>query len=90
LQTLGTRIFFPLTPKLAVVGAFELENGEAEFTDSEVSSANGTSILNAQRQVYAKTGDFRYQIDQQQPPRAASLLVTDELFLRPAKPTLVK
>jgi hypothetical protein len=46
--------------------------------------------LNANRQVYAKTGDFRYQIDPQQPPRDAAALVTGQRFLRPAKPTLVK
>jgi hypothetical protein len=90
LATRGTEILFPLTPKLAVVGAFELENGEATFTDEQVASTNGTTILNAQRQVYASRGDFRYQIDQTQPPRAASNLVTDECFVRPAKPSLVK
>jgi hypothetical protein len=52
-----------------------------------VASANGTTILNAQRQVYASRGDFLYQT---KPPRAASDLVNDERFLRPAKPALVQ
>jgi hypothetical protein len=90
LRSPGTEILFPITPKLAAVGAFELENGEAAFTDEEVASANKTTILNAQRQVYGPRGDFRYQIDQKQPPRAASHLVTDERFLRPAKPALAE
>jgi hypothetical protein len=47
------------------------------------------TALNAQRQVYAERGDFRYRIDPTQPPRAASELLNDERFLRPAKPTLV-
>jgi hypothetical protein len=89
LATKGTEIFFPITPKLAVVGAFEIEDGEAEFTDEQVSSGNGATILNAQRQVYASRGDFRYQVDGTPPPRAASHLVTDQRFLRPAKPALV-
>jgi Protein of unknown function (DUF4238) len=41
LRTPGTNIFFPITPKLAVVGTFEGEEGEAQFTDDEVASANG-------------------------------------------------
>jgi hypothetical protein len=36
------------------------------------------------------TGDFLYQIDLQNPPRDAAALVTDENFLRPARPQLVK
>lgn len=90
LKTPGTRIFFPLTPGLAVVGTLEGKNGDADFTENEVASANGTTALNAQRQVYAKTGDFLYQIDLQNPPRDAAALVTDENFLHRAKPQLVK
>jgi hypothetical protein len=89
LRTPGTRIFFPITPKLAVVGTFEGEDGRSQFTDNEVAAANGVTALNAQRQVYAERGDFRYRIDSTQPPRAASELLNDERFLRPAKPTLV-
>jgi hypothetical protein len=54
LRTPGIKIFFPITPKLADVGTFEGEDGEAQFTGDEVASANGTTILNAQRQVYAE------------------------------------
>jgi hypothetical protein len=90
LKTPGTKIFFPLTPELAVTGNLEGENGEGEFTNDEVASANGTTVLNAQRQVYAKTSDFRFQIDSQHPPRDASALLTDENFLRVGKPALVK
>ncbi len=43
LKTPGTRIFFPLTPGLAVVGTLEGKNGEADFTESEVAAANGTT-----------------------------------------------
>ena len=79
----------PLTPKLAVVGSLEGESGEATFTDDKVSSANGTTVLNAQRQVYASRGDFRYQIDQMQAPCVASDLVADQRLLHPAQPALV-
>jgi Protein of unknown function (DUF4238) len=79
----GTEIIFPISPDLAVVGAYELENGVADFTDEEVASFNGTIALHAQRQVYARTNDFNYQIDQSQPARKASKLTSDERF----KPT---
>jgi hypothetical protein len=67
----------------AIVGALEPQNGETTtLTEDEVAAANATTILNAQRQIYAKTGDLRYRVDPAQPPRAASDLVTDERFLR--------
>ncbi|HMJ41342.1 MAG TPA: DUF4238 domain-containing protein [Pseudolabrys sp.] len=84
LRTKGTEIFFPISPNLAVVGAFELENGEADFNDEQVASSNGTTILNAHRQVYAGRDDFRYQIDQKQKPQPASALITDKKFTRSA------
>jgi hypothetical protein len=90
LRTPNTIVFFPLTPRLAIVGTLEGENGSATFTDGEVALVNGTTVLNAQRQVYASRGDFRYQIDLSQLARPASDLVTDEQFVRPARPSVVK
>jgi hypothetical protein len=49
----------------------------------EVAASNGTIAVFAQRQVYAPTMNFKYQIDQSQPPKAAALLIDDERF----KPT---
>lgn len=76
----GTEIFFPISPKLAVVGAYELEDGVADVTETQVASANGTTILNAQRQVYSLGDDFAYQIDQSKNPRKAAELIGDEQF----------
>jgi hypothetical protein len=80
LKTKGTEILFPISPRLAVVGAFELDDGEADVNDAEVASANGTIILNAQRQVYSGREDFQYQIDQKQQPKPGSDLIADEQF----------
>jgi hypothetical protein len=80
LKTKGTEIFFPISPTLAVVGAFESEDGEQEFTEDQVAQANGTIALNAQRQVYAKGHNFRYQINQKKDPRAGTELAADEQF----------
>jgi hypothetical protein len=79
----GTEILFPISPSLAILGAYEVENAEVDLTHEEVASFNGTIALFAQRQVYAQTMDFRYQIDQRQPPKGAALLIDDARF----KPT---
>jgi Protein of unknown function (DUF4238) len=83
LKLKGTEILFPISPHLAALGAYELENGECDITEEEVASCNGTVILNSHRQVYARTMSFTYQIDQSKPPRKASELLEDERF----KPT---
>jgi hypothetical protein len=84
LRLKGTEILFPVSPQLAVLGAYELENGECEISEEQVASCNGTTILNSRRQVYARTMSFTYQIDQNKPPRKASELLEDDRF----KPTL--
>jgi hypothetical protein len=63
-----------------VIGAYELENGEADFTEEQVAASNGTIAVFAQRQVYAPTMNFKYQIDQNQPPKGAAVLIDDERF----------
>jgi hypothetical protein len=80
LKTKGTEILFPVSPRFAVVGAYELEDGKMDFTAEQVASANGTTILNAQRQVYSKGHDFRYQIDQKKDSRLGADLIGDEQF----------
>lgn len=76
----GTEILFPISPGLAVIGAYELENAEADLTEEEVAASNGTIAIFAQRQVYAPTMNFKYQIDQSQSPKGAALLIEDERF----------
>ncbi len=76
----GSEILFPVSPSLAVIGAYELENGEADLTEEEVAASNGTIAVFAQRQVYAPTMDFKYQIDHSQPPKGAALLIDDDRF----------
>jgi hypothetical protein len=79
LKLTGTEILFPVSSKLAVVGAFELEHGERDFTEEQVAAANGTIILNAQRQVYSKGYEFRYKIGQGN-SRLGTCLVGDDQF----------
>jgi hypothetical protein len=83
LKLRGTEILFPIAPDLAVVGAYELGNGEHDFNEEQVASSNGTILLHSRRQVYARTNEFSYQIDQSKPPRQATRLLSEERF----KPT---
>ena len=80
LKLKGTEVVFPISPNVAVVGAYELEDGEAEFTAEQVADLNGTTILNSQRQIYALNDGFMYQIDQTKDPVTSSELLKDEHF----------
>ena len=78
LKLKGTEVVFAISPKLAVIGAYELEDGQVDFTAEQVASLNGTTILNSQRQVYSLNDAFTYQIDQAKEPLPAAALVKDE------------
>jgi hypothetical protein len=79
LKLKGTEILFPISPKLAIVGAFEFEEGVRDFTEEQVAGANGSIILNAQRQVFSKAWEFRYRIGQGD-SRLGTRLADDEQF----------
>jgi hypothetical protein len=78
----GTEILFPISPRLSVVGAFELEEGHADATPLMVAEMNGTIALFAERQVYARDMTFTYSFGEGISPRKASKLVKDRTFLR--------
>lgn len=82
LKVKGTEVIFPISPKLAVVGAFEIENGEATIREEQAAAFNGHTILNSERQVYATGDHFRYHIDGSCEPKSASELSTDKFFAR--------
>jgi Protein of unknown function (DUF4238) len=79
LKLTGTEILFPISPKLAVVGAFELKGEVRDFTLDQVAAANGIIILSAYRQVYSKGYEFRYRIGQNA-SRLGTCLVGDDQF----------
>ncbi len=81
LRLKGTEILFPISPELAIVGVFELDaDGEADFTEDGVAVFNGWIATHSQRQVYARTNDFTYQIDQKRPSKKAAKLLSDLRF----------
>jgi hypothetical protein len=75
-----TQLIFPLSNRLALIGAFEIEEKAGEAPEELVEQINGTTILNTTRQVYARDTNFRYRISQQQGSRKASKLIAEHYF----------
>jgi hypothetical protein len=78
----GTEIIFPIGRDLAVVGAFELDDGEIALTEDGVAGINGALVAYADRQVYARDTDFTYSRQYGEESRKGSELLKDILFLR--------
>jgi hypothetical protein len=78
----GTDVMFPLSSRLAMIGAFEIENRTFELSEDGVAGFNGAAVATAVRQVYARDHNFLYSLSRQEPPRKASRLIDDPQFLR--------
>jgi hypothetical protein len=77
----GTEVIFPISNRLVVMGAFEIDDGEMTATDEQVAKLNGLFILHSDRQVYSRDYNFIYSPRQGSPARKASKLITDEIFV---------
>jgi hypothetical protein len=77
-----TEVLFPICPQMAMVGAFELQDGEVEVDESTVARFNGTVALYAQRHAYSRDHHFKYLIGDGDEPRKASRLASDQQWLR--------
>jgi len=62
LAVIGTRLFFPLSPKLAICGGLEFRDSTFELDSKRVANMNGRTILNAGRQVFASDNRFEYYL----------------------------
>jgi hypothetical protein len=79
----GTEILFPLSPKMALAGAFEFQDGEdLTLSPVNVASVNSAIIANAKWQVYARDAHFMFLAQEGGALRKASRLVDDRLFKR--------
>jgi Protein of unknown function (DUF4238) len=74
---LGTEIVFPICTRLAMVGAFEIEDDEIDAPEELVAAVNGTVIQFAERHVYARDYNFRYTLESGEAPKKASKLISD-------------
>jgi hypothetical protein len=80
-----TEVIFPLSAKLCLAGAFEIDDGTIEATDDFVARFNGVAVAYATRQIYARDHNFRYFFPDDDGPRKAARLLGDSRFLRPAR-----
>ena len=79
----STEILFPISTKLALIGAFEIKDAVLDISDMAVAGFNGAMVAYAQRHVYARDMQFSYSMQPNEPARKASKLITDRAFLRP-------
>lgn len=77
----GTEIRFTISPRLALVGAFELKNGDIDVSEESVAGVNGGVIALAEAQVYARDQNFHYAMQPNESLQKASRLITDKRFL---------
>ena len=77
-----TEIVFPLSPRIALLGAFEIADSVHEINEAMVAGVNACTINFATRQVYARDLNFHYQFPDGQPVKKASRLIDDSRFLR--------
>ncbi|KRQ17170.1 hypothetical protein AOQ71_02960 [Bradyrhizobium manausense] len=82
LAMMGTDIYFPISPTLAVVGAFNVGNTVEDVTDETVAVCNTTMPDGADRQVYSPDHKFRYARTREEEPRTGNQLISDKRFLR--------
>jgi hypothetical protein len=78
----GTDVMVPLSSRLAMVGAFEIENGSREISEEGVGGFNGAAVVSAMRHVYARDRNFLYGLDTKEACRKASRLIDDQRFVR--------
>jgi hypothetical protein len=82
LALMGTDIYFPISPQLAVVGAFDVANTIEDVDEARVAVANSAMADGADRQVYARNHDFSYARTYKETPRRGSQLISDKRFSR--------
>ncbi len=80
LGLMGTQIVFPISNDLAMIGTFELDDGEMDADEDFVSKVNGNIILHSNRQVYARSGDFLYQLQHNATVRRGTDLLSDAVL----------
>lgn len=65
----GTEVYFSVSPRLALVGAFEGENALHDVTENGVASINGAMVATARAQVYARDQNLSMQCRLRKRPR---------------------
>lgn len=82
LAMMRTDIYFPISPTLAVVGAFNIGNTVEDVSNETVAICNATMPKVADRQVYSPDHNFKYARKREETARTGSQLISDKRFLR--------
>jgi Protein of unknown function (DUF4238) len=72
-----TQLLFPVSRELALIGAFEVAEAEVDASDNLIAQINGSVILHAGRQVYARDASFTYQWKEHERPVSGDRLVSN-------------
>jgi hypothetical protein len=79
-----TEIVFPVSSRMALVGAFEIERETTvELTEDGVAGVNGALVAFADKQVFAAEQDFSYSRQYNERPHRGISLLNDPLFTAP-------
>jgi hypothetical protein len=78
----GTQVTFPLTSRVAMIGAFEIKEQSNDVPDGVVAQINGATIASSERQVYARDLHFHYLLSRDDGVRKASRLASDQNFVQ--------
>jgi hypothetical protein len=76
----GTDVYFPISPTLAVVGAFNLRNAVDDADDAHVAMLNSAMVAGAVQQVYSRNHGFSYTRGVGDPVRTGNQLISDKRF----------
>jgi hypothetical protein len=82
LAMMSTDIYFPISPTLAVVGAFNVGNTVEDASEETVAVCNSTMPDGAGRQVYSPDHKFKYARTREEELRTGNQLISDKRFLR--------
>ncbi|WP_131113104.1 hypothetical protein [Lichenihabitans psoromatis] len=83
----NTQILVPLSSDLAIVGGFELKPGVViDIDPAHLAKINGSIILHAAHQVYAKDEEFGYLLRHHDGIQRGSNLFRDAFFGGRAEP----
>jgi hypothetical protein len=78
----GTEVVFPVSNRLVVMGAFELEDSDITINERQVAELNGLFVAYSRRQVYARDLNFLYTPRFGHEPQKGSRLIKDRAFLQ--------
>jgi Protein of unknown function (DUF4238) len=84
----NTQIVFPISRDVAIIGAFEFEDKSIEADEDTIAMMNGNVILCANRQVYARDGDFPYILQHHSRVMRGKDLLDDQAIASPVNATL--